>query len=160
VRRHKLLAATAVGLAVLVAAGAFVLWPRADRITRENFNRIHKWMSRAEVEAILGAPGDHTTRPVVPVDIAPLLEAPFFSTTGKRTSDQRAEWCGDCGLALVQFTDSGRVDAMGFCEMRPTADQSALDKFLWRAKRQWQKWFSAEPRIAVDPDRQPWVDGQ
>jgi hypothetical protein len=48
-RRRKRLAV--VGLAVLVAVGALVLWPRPDRITRENGDRIKDGMSRAEVGA-------------------------------------------------------------------------------------------------------------
>ena len=58
-RRRKLIAAVG-----LVAVGAFVMWPRMDRITRENFDRISKGMSRAEVEAILGPPGDYSGGPV------------------------------------------------------------------------------------------------
>jgi hypothetical protein len=61
-RRRTLLVALA-GLAVVVGAGTVVLWPRADRITLENFDRIKKGMRRAEVEAILGPPGDYTTGP-------------------------------------------------------------------------------------------------
>jgi hypothetical protein len=61
-RRRQLLVALAV-LAVLVAVGLFVLWPRLDRITDENFNRIQEGMSRAEVEAILGPPGDCRAAP-------------------------------------------------------------------------------------------------
>jgi hypothetical protein len=53
------------GLVVaLLTAGAFVAWPRPDRITRENFDRIQLEMGQAEVEAILGPPGDYTTGPV------------------------------------------------------------------------------------------------
>jgi hypothetical protein len=52
-RRRKLLGAVA-GLAVLVAVGVFALWPRTERVTRENFDRIKEGMSRAEVEAIHG----------------------------------------------------------------------------------------------------------
>ena len=66
-RRRKLIALA--GLAVLVAAGAFVLWPRPDRITRANYDRIRMGMSRAEVEAILGPPGDYTTGPVASMKI-------------------------------------------------------------------------------------------
>jgi outer membrane protein assembly factor BamE (lipoprotein component of BamABCDE complex) len=61
VQRRKLLLALA-GLA-LVVAGTFVLWPRANRITRENFDHIEKGMSRAQVESILGPPGDYRTGP-------------------------------------------------------------------------------------------------
>jgi hypothetical protein len=55
-RRRKLLGALA-GLAVVVTVGAFALWPQPARITRGNYDRIRMRMSRAEVEAILGAPG-------------------------------------------------------------------------------------------------------
>jgi hypothetical protein len=62
-RRRKLLVAL-VGLAVVVAAGAVVLWPQAappSRVTRENYDCIQEGMTRAEVEAILGPPGDYRT---------------------------------------------------------------------------------------------------
>src|ERR1700722_8910984 len=54
-----------VGLVALIAAGAFVLWPenRLDRVTRENYERLHKGMSQADVDAILGPPGDYRTGP-------------------------------------------------------------------------------------------------
>jgi hypothetical protein len=56
-RRRKLLVALA-WLAVVVAAGVVVLWPRENRITQENCDRIKEGMSQAEVEAILGPSGD------------------------------------------------------------------------------------------------------
>jgi hypothetical protein len=57
-RRRKLLAAL-VGLAVLVAVGVVVLWPRLqrDRIIRANSECFH-YISRALVEAILGPAAD------------------------------------------------------------------------------------------------------
>jgi hypothetical protein len=48
-------------LAALVGVGAFVLWPREYRITRQNFDRIMIGMNRAAVEAIVGTPGDYST---------------------------------------------------------------------------------------------------
>jgi hypothetical protein len=59
-RRRTLLVALA-GLAVMVAAGVGALWPRPSRVTGENFDRIEKGMSRAEIEAVLGPPGDYRT---------------------------------------------------------------------------------------------------
>jgi hypothetical protein len=55
-RRWKLFVAL-VGLAMLVA-GAVVLWPPPKLITRESFGSIRTGMTRAEVEAIVGSPGD------------------------------------------------------------------------------------------------------
>jgi hypothetical protein len=54
-RRRTLLVALA-GLAVVV-----VLWPPEDRITEANLGRIKEGMTQAEVEAILGPPGDYRT---------------------------------------------------------------------------------------------------
>jgi hypothetical protein len=50
-RRRTLL----VALAVVVAAGVVVLWPRANRVTQENYDRIRIGLSRPEVEEILGS---------------------------------------------------------------------------------------------------------
>src|SRR5262245_13696687 len=61
-RRRKPLVALA-ALAVVAAAGVVVVWPRAERVTRGNFDRIRDGMSRGEVAAILGAPGDYHRPP-------------------------------------------------------------------------------------------------
>jgi hypothetical protein len=71
-RRRKLLVALA-GPAVVVAVGAVVLWPAPTlvRVTKEHVDLIcvsdsdddEDAMTRAGVEAILGPPGDYTTRP-------------------------------------------------------------------------------------------------
>jgi hypothetical protein len=60
--RWKLLVVLA-GVGVVLAAGTVVFWPRADRVTRANYDRIQIGMSWADVERILGLPGDYTTAP-------------------------------------------------------------------------------------------------
>jgi hypothetical protein len=62
-RRRTLLVAGG-GLAVVVAAGAMVLWSPTNLVTEENCKRIHQGMTRTQVEEILGPPGDYTTGPV------------------------------------------------------------------------------------------------
>jgi hypothetical protein len=62
-RRRKLLVVLA-GLAVVAAAAvAIALWPQpaSSLMTRQNFDRIRQGMTQAEVEAILGSPGDYRT---------------------------------------------------------------------------------------------------
>ena len=49
------------GLAMVVAAGVPVLWHRSSRVTRENFSQIGMGMTKAEVDEILGPPGDYRT---------------------------------------------------------------------------------------------------
>jgi hypothetical protein len=115
-------------VAVLVAVGAFILWPRPDRATQENFNRIQPGMSRAEVEAILGPPGDYRsgythdyeTRASLPDDLI---------------------WETDHVIIVVYFKASGRVrfQRIQLVSLRESSDP--LDNLRWRAKRQWRKWF-------------------
>jgi hypothetical protein len=63
-RRRTLLVAL-VGLAVVAAVGVFVAGPSPEPslVTRENFDRIKGGMSRVDVAAILGPPGDYRTGP-------------------------------------------------------------------------------------------------
>jgi hypothetical protein len=72
-RRRKLLVVLA-GLAVVVAAGVAVLWPRPARVTPENYLRIEAGMTLAEVAAILGAPpGDFEVQQTLPYDYNQML---------------------------------------------------------------------------------------
>jgi hypothetical protein len=139
-RKRKLWWTT--GLAVLLlAVAAFGLWPpQPDRVTQENFDRINEGMSRADVEAILGPPGDYSGGPLV-------LEAPgppvrFEPAKESRGTDDSAfvEWANDSGRAQVVFDGSGRVDWRYFGPVR-RMEQTALDNLLWRTKRQWRRWF-------------------
>jgi hypothetical protein len=131
------------GLAVVV-----VLRPRPSaRLTLENCNRIWQGMSRAEVEAILGPPGDYAT---VPFDNGSGSEVdPSYvysqivrsSSTGYDSNRVRACWCGNDRLIMIAFDGpNGRVVALSSTQLRKW-DQSSLDNLLWRAKRQWHRWF-------------------
>jgi outer membrane protein assembly factor BamE (lipoprotein component of BamABCDE complex) len=62
-RRRRILIVQAGLVVALFATVVLLLWPRPDLITRENIERIREGMSREEMEAILGAPGDYRTRP-------------------------------------------------------------------------------------------------
>jgi hypothetical protein len=149
-RRRKLRWVVA-GLAVLLlVTGAFAAWPRPDRITEENAGRITRGMSRAEVYAILGPPGDYRTV---------LTEDPIFSgtdfgpavvefTSGPQvvvnipripSNEETLVWNGDGGDISVRV-GAGGVVSKHFMVMEKVA-QSPLDNLLWRAKRQWRKWF-------------------
>jgi hypothetical protein len=158
-RRRKLLVALA-ALAV-VAAGVVVLWPQpqpSSRITRENFDRIKVGMSRTEVEAILGPPGDYRTRlgetdgtdvigspPWQPdwVDYGPAIATwqPLVSDTGERAIPETSAgvWiCDSMEITILSTDDSGRVYA---AEAYARRSAGALDNLLWRFKRQWHRWF-------------------
>lgn len=60
-KRYLLLSLALVGL--LAVGGTLSLPTRGAQISRENYHRLDKGMTKAEVEAILGAPGDYTEWP-------------------------------------------------------------------------------------------------
>src|SRR4051794_12025520 len=111
-RRRRLRCGAALALAVLLAAGVFVLWPRADRITRENFDRIRGGMSREEVYAILGPPGDYRTGPVKYQHID--LVGYDLVWTDDVIIRPDWEWIGDLALVVVEFDQEGCVKPNGW----------------------------------------------
>jgi hypothetical protein len=137
-RKWRLLAALA-GLAVLVAVGAVVLRPRPERITRENFDRIQKGMSRAGVEAIPGPwrrqSWDYRTGPTLQD-----LTAEAFADPDAEVGGYQLAWASDTVWIAIQFDTSWRVVGRS---KRPSVrmDQGALDNLLWRAERLWREWF-------------------
>jgi hypothetical protein len=160
-RRHKWkLLVTLAGLVVLTGAAALVLWPRPDRITLENFLRVRKGMGRAEVEAILGSPGDYTTGPIVPWTTSGNLiiaSGPWTSwgeaednpvTTARGVAELRhpdgtltCNWEGDTRAIWVTFGRSGDAVYGDTCPSALDRARGPLDRLLWRAKRQWRRWF-------------------
>jgi hypothetical protein len=136
-RRRKLLLVLAGLAVVLCAAVAFVLWPRPDRVTRENFDRIHDRMSRSEVESILGSPGDYSTGPTL--EVFRYTRILPFGPEDIPPSDWWGVWQGDSGEARI-WGGSGFIRVKEFEDMY-RIDQSRFDNLIWRAKRQWYCWF-------------------
>jgi hypothetical protein len=149
-RRRKLLVALA-GLAV-VAAGAVVMWPRSSsRITREDSDRIKEGMSRAEVETILGPPGDYRTgigetdygrtENTWIADRGPdfALSTNWVPGQSKGKPYLRADWMDDSFRITIVIGQSGSVVVKEGWPRRKT--QGQLDDLLWRFKRQWHRWF-------------------
>jgi hypothetical protein len=146
-RGRKLLVAV---VAVLVAAGTVLLWPRTDRITEENCERIQLGMGRAEVEALLGGPpGDYRTfrtvscgEPDNPNELGYLEPDDHASDRYQRGDFDPGilgRWFGNDGYIRVEFTPEV-VFYKDFIRTRQK-DQTFLDNFVWRAKRQWRRWF-------------------
>jgi hypothetical protein len=147
-RRRKLVAAA--GLAALVAVGAVAMWIGRDRVTLENFSRIKSGMPRAEVEAILGPPGDYRTVPTAPASLD-LLQGTARPTQVGSDSHffERQEftfdapnyqhWSGNRGDVDVYLNSKGV--ALAHFQPAQRLPQSALDNFVWRAERQWHNRF-------------------
>jgi hypothetical protein len=161
-RKRELLVVLA-SLAVLVAAGVVVLWPRGepDRITQANFDRIHEGMTRAEVETLLGPPGDHRTEPAEYSRLAYIARqraqsdreaARLAGRVLRDLAGQRARsigddypaashwWEGNTSLVMVSYNHSDRVTDFARADaLNPKP--SAVQTLLWRLKRQWHRWF-------------------
>jgi hypothetical protein len=135
-RRRKLLVALA-GLAVVVAVGVVGLWPQpqSDRVTREYYNRIHAGMALGEVVATLGPPGDYTTGPTEFRGVQAIEDTSRWTSPDKK-------WEGDQGVIFVAL-DRGAAQRIRRAWFRgwTKIEQSPLDNLLWRAKRQWRRWF-------------------
>jgi hypothetical protein len=139
-RRRKLV--TAVVLVVVVAVGVFVLWPRTDRIIRENFDRIQPGMSLAEVEVILGPPGDYTTGPIDPwhVSVQRRWSADEVKWLANEEERNAPIWTTDTAAAQVYFGPSGEaVDAIYIAWTKQA--QGPVDYLLWRAERIWYHFY-------------------
>jgi hypothetical protein len=127
-------------LAVLLAGGAFALWPR-PRPTVEKCLSLQKGMTRAEVEAVLGPPGDYRTGPR-----DRYLGQQHWVTFGEHWTDDGttviSQW--ECDAARIWVAYKPMPDgtiAVGFIDEAKRLDQGPLDSLLWRAKRQWRRWF-------------------
>ena len=137
------------GLAVVVAVGVVGLWPRADRITRENSNRIREGMCRAEVEAILGPPGDYRTALGETEGVTPQAGATVWRSDDDgidrnptwRQGERAGVWLGDTILVLCILDDSDHVKGILVLPRRTTQKQTAFENLLWRLKRKWRRWF-------------------
>jgi len=135
-RRRKRLVVLAGLAVVLCAAGAVALWPRegsADRVTRENYDRLRKGMTHAEVQAILGPPGDYRTGPTLPeFSEGDALHLSAFT---------QFIWQGDDGAIFVDiFKYDGKMFWFQFVPVQKMK-QGPIDNLLWRVKRPWRKWF-------------------
>jgi hypothetical protein len=138
-RRRTLLGALVIAALALAGAGALVLWTRASAITREKADSIQEGMTRADVVTLLGPPGDHSTGPLT----SSLGAYVFDSSDDCGTSPDygsEAGWITDIGIVDVRFDDDQRVMNCWFSPLR-RVEQSPLENLLWRAKRQWRRWF-------------------
>jgi hypothetical protein len=126
-----------IGLALL-AVGAFVARPREDRITLKNFDSIRGGMSRREIAAILGAPGDCRTRPTGCRGSSIFDHVRDFDEADATTDGDI--WDSDAGSIHVDYGSAGTVVYVAYQETEQL-DQSPLGNLLWRIRRQWQHWF-------------------
>jgi hypothetical protein len=129
------------GLAVVVAVGAVVLWPRPDRITLEHFEQVAEGMTLAEVEAILGPPGDY--RSIRHTEVPPSTPVELICTFGQaRVIFKSKSWHTDGGHASVAFDASGRAAFGFYAPQRVVPEDRTWPRVVRRAKELWHRWFA------------------
>ncbi len=138
-RRRKWFGALVALAVALLLTAAFLLWPRADRVAREKYLRIHLGMTFAELVAILGPPGDFRSAPD-----GSLIEREWIPQGGINGSlDERGAsvvlWETDEGEIAVVVRDS-KVTAAQFAVVA-RGPQTSFENFLWRARRLWRRWL-------------------
>jgi hypothetical protein len=136
-RRRKLRWVLAGLAVVLVGVVALVAWLRLNPLRVENFQLLRVGMSKPEVYAVLGLPGDYLTRDAEYDDSAAkvLAQAPQFSH-----KEGVEVWKGDQVVFWVQFDTEGRVSGATCIPLRVT-DHGPLGNLLWRIKYQLWKLF-------------------
>jgi hypothetical protein len=153
-RRRTLLVVLA-GLAVVGAVGVVVLWPKpiTPGLTQESFDRVEEGMTRPEVETLLGKASSFDgggLRVLPPSGVLP----PTHPDWGIWRWDDRASLPPEDGgtapsgqwlyvvttAASVSFDTSGRATSK-YSEIFAVREPFSISSLLWRAKRQWHRWF-------------------
>jgi hypothetical protein len=143
---RRLLVVLAVSaLVLLVVAAKPILFPAGNpRLTQENFDRIKEGMSREEVEAILGPPGDYCT---APAQIVPSPGSPEPWQVWQRHWDWRSIptrssliWVGDRESITVWF-ESGKGVFWTDVDLVESEPIGLFDLLRWR----WDHWRESRP---------------
>jgi hypothetical protein len=134
-RRRKLLGVLA-GLSVLVVAvGAFVLWPRtrSHGMHLAGFDLVHEGMTHGEVAAILGPPICH--RKGLPIEDY----MDMYRFTPPPTT--YAIWGNDDWRWYVFYDAAGRTNGTTLSRVKAPESPGSVAWFVSRIERLWQKWF-------------------
>jgi hypothetical protein len=124
--------------AVLIGGVAFAWWTRPPRVTWQNCERVKLGMSRAEVEAILGPPGDYRSGETDAVSVPDPDALSLSEATGDAADFSSSErWESDVASLSLFFDASGRVTRKDYTRQH-LEDQSPLDNLRWQADRLWR----------------------
>jgi len=105
-------------------------------------------LGRTGVEAILGPAGDFSTGPLVSDSFTtsgwssfhPVKESPICGDGGYVWL---AMWTSDEVSVIVLFDKDGQPGILTPIRVK-RMEQGTFDNLLWRAKRQWHRWFPEE----------------
>jgi hypothetical protein len=136
-----LLAVLVVSVLMLLAVAAKpILFPAGNpRLTRETFDRIREGMSRGDVEAILGPPGDYRTGPTA---CEFMISSNYLKAAGLWWPSpvwSEQEWDGDEAEITVFFDTEDRVVRRHMFPMKPES-VGLLGLLRWRWNHCRESW--------------------
>jgi hypothetical protein len=134
----------------LVAVGAIVLPPQGDPIVRGKCQQLRTGMTMAEAEAILGLPGDYSTKYhrngiERHLDFHRTLDASGFADVmSDKPGTTTHHWRYEKTIVEVHYSASGLIAAVD-CYSYAGQEQEDPDGLLARARRLWRHWFPERP---------------
>jgi hypothetical protein len=143
-RRWKQRWAVTAGLGALLLVLVVSPWPRTqpDHFPREQFNRIQRGMTLAEVTAIPGPSGDHTTVPER-VPARPVTGVAWAGSEAERRELPYEAWLDDSACIWVGFDQSDKVVYAYYYE-NSGRQRGILTILLERLNRRFWDWFIIE----------------
>jgi hypothetical protein len=129
------------GLSVVVAtwgiASSCVTPEPTGGALRANLHRIatNGVSSQSELVSILGPPGDYTTAPTSITGFGESVSVPYDHLLGLPVD----YWKTDTVEITILVTKDGCADLMLWTVNK--SPQGTLENYVWRAKRQWRRWF-------------------
>jgi hypothetical protein len=143
-RKRRLIPVLGVA-AVLLGCGIFEQWPRPPRFTVESIGECYNLdfdgetrVSREQVEATIGPPGDYRTGPTQ-FRTSRIYWAPNYTWQVEKPLYVLV-WQNDDDTLRIGFNYSGQA-VMHREEFTERIEQTSFDNLLWRARRQWHRWF-------------------
>jgi hypothetical protein len=106
--------------------------PRGS-FARSNLGQLREGMTRAEVEAILGAPGDYSTGPLEFVGQPRSVRVEPSRESHGTDGSTYLQWADDTRFMGINFDAASYLEVTTVCPVRRVAAQGPLDNLLWRA---------------------------
>jgi hypothetical protein len=127
----------ALAASVLIAAVTYMTWPRPARVTPANCLQVRYAARLADVEAVVGPPGDYRLGPTRPA-------SPYAgwseSRPGSAGSGQTLVWKGDAAMLTATVGRDGSVLTLSYRPAERIGGGPGMD-LAWLAVRLWDRWF-------------------
>jgi hypothetical protein len=120
-------------LVLLLVFEAALYAPFPSLITRARYDRITVGMTKDEVIAILGSPGDYRNAEN-DYDVSPEHQPAHVFGRGNPAQSWPIIWRSDEADVALSFDASNKVSSGIFCYMRKKSDDPS-ENMMWRAKR-------------------------